>query len=105
MLSNCFTIFSKINNIVSTNNKSVNTTFLSCPFFKKKLDNYITLSNQKSCEIYSKYNTNTFPKFSVLNKPPETTIYNKYINLSHLFYKWVLNIFLASFSKNRLPVI
>ena len=107
MLSNFFTIFSKINNITSTMGKkvNVNTTFTSCPFFKKHFDNYIALSNQKSFEIYTKYNTNTFSKFSVLNKLPEPTICKTYINPSHLFYKCFFLIFLASFSKNRLPVI
>ncbi len=108
MLSNFFTIFSKINNITSRKNEivNVNTTFTSCPFFKKHFDNYIALSNQKSLEIYRKYNTNTFSKFSVLdlNKPSETTICKTYINSSHLFYKCFFLIFLASFSKNRLPV-
>jgi hypothetical protein len=108
MLSNFFTIFSKINNITSTMGKkvNVNTTFTSCPFFKKHFDNYIALSNQKSFEIYRKYNTNTFSKFSVLdlNNPSETTICKTYINSSHLFYKCFFLIFLASFSKNRLPV-
>jgi hypothetical protein len=106
MLTNFFSIFSKINNITSITNKKVkvNTTFTSCPFFKKHFDNYIELSNQKSLEIYKKYNTNTFSKFSVLNKPFEPTISKTYINLSHLFYKCFFLIFLASFSKNRLPV-
>ena len=108
MLTNFFTIFSKINNITSRTNKivNINTTFTSCPFFKKHFDNYIALSNQKSFEIYRKYNTNTFSKFSVLNnKPFEPTISKTYINLSYLFYKCFFLIFLASFSKNRLPVL
>ena len=88
MLSNCFSIISRINNITSNKNKVVNTTFLSCPFYKKHFDNYIALSNQKSFEIYSKYNTNTFPKFSVLdkkqNKNPDPNI-KKYFNSPYVF--------------------
>jgi hypothetical protein len=113
MLSNCFTIISKINNIISNNNnKSVNTTFLSCPFYKKHFNNYIALSNQKSFEIYSKYNTNTFPKFSVLDKNQNINQnmkqnmnqnikqnINKYIKPSYIFIG-CFYIFLAYFAKN-----
>jgi len=109
MLSNCFTIISKINNITPNKNitlnknKVVNTTFLSCPYFKNHINNYIALSNQKSFEIYSKYNINTFPKFSVLNKNEneimKPTIWKKYINLPY-FFIGCFYIFLASFSKN-----
>ncbi len=111
MLSNFFTIFSKINNITAKTNKivNVNTTFSSCPFFKKHLDNYITLSNQKSFEIYSKYNTNTntFSKFSVLDLNKDTTKninIKKYIN-SGFFFIGCYYIFLAAFSKNSLYII
>ena len=99
MLSNFFTIFSKINNITSTMGKkvNVNTTFTSCPFFKKHFDNYIALSNQKSFEIYTKYNTNTFSKFSVLNKTPETPISKT--NINQVYFLIGCYIFLASFSK------
>ena len=109
MLTNCFTIFSKINNITSNPNKivNVNSTFLSCPFFKKHLDNYIALSNQKSFEIYSKYNTNTFSKFSVLNlnkNTNENVNVKKYIN-SPYFLIGCYCIFLASFSENILRIV
>jgi hypothetical protein len=113
MLTNFFTIFSKINNITSKTNKilNVNTTFSSCPFFKKHLDNYIALSNQKSFEIYNKYNTNTFSKFSVLNLNTTNNInttkninIKKYIN-SGYFFIVCYYIFLASFSKNSLLIV
>jgi hypothetical protein len=109
MLSNFFTIFSKINSITSRTNKivNVNTTFSSCPFFKKHLDNYIALSNQKSFEIYNKYNTNTFSKFSVLNLNKNTTEninIKKYIN-SGYFFIGCYYIFLASFSGNSLLIV
>ena len=103
MLSNFSTIFLKLNNITSNNRKSINinTSLLLVPSFKKNLNNYIALSNQKSFEIYSKYNTNVFPRFSVLdvnkNKKIEETIWKKYINPSY-FYIGCFYIFLASFS-------
>jgi hypothetical protein len=103
MLSNFFTIISKINNITSNNNKliKINTGFLLNNSFKKNMDNYIALSNQKSFEIYSKYNRNTFLRFSVLdiNKKSEESICQKYINPSCL-YIGCFYIFLASFSVN-----
>ena len=97
MLSNCFTIISKINNITSNKSKVVNTTFLSCPYFKNHINKYIELSNQKSFEIYSKYNTNTFSKFSVLdkNKKPETNKIKKF-NSAYVFIGCYF-IFLAYF--------
>ena len=99
MLSNCFTIISKINNIIPNKNKIANTTFVSCPYFKKHINNYIVLSNQKSFEIYSKYNTVAFPKFSVLelnkNKNKEINIYQRYIPV--YFCIGFYYIFLASF--------
>lgn len=104
MISNCFTIISKINNIRSNKNKVVNTTFLSCPYFKNHINNYIALSNQKSFEIYSKYNTNIFPKFSVLelnknkNKKIETNICQKNI-IPIYFFIGCYYIFLAYFPK------
>ena len=100
MLSNFFSIISKINNITSNKNKLVNV-YLPSPSFKKTIDNYITLSNQKSFEIYSKYNTKPFLKFSVLdinknkNKKIEEVI--KYIYPSYIFIG-CFYIFLASFS-------
>ena len=114
MISNLSTIFLKINNIKSSQPKviNVNTHILSnsllypsiFPSFKKNIDNYIALSNQKSFEIYSKYNTNVFSKFSVLelnknkNKNIETNIWQKYI-ISGYFFMGCFYIFLASFSK------
>ena len=110
MLSSFSTIFLKFNNIRSTKSKIVNINVnplfnsLLNPSFKN-LNNYIKLSNQKSFEIYSKYNTNTFPKFSVLNKNEneneimKPNIWEKYINLPYFFIGWFY-IFLASFSKN-----
>jgi hypothetical protein len=113
MLTNFFTIFSKINNITSKTNKivnvNVNTTFKSCPFLKKHFDNYIALSNQKSFEIYSKYNTNDFSKFSVLNLNKNTNKninvnIKKYINPAYFFIGCYF-IFLASFSENSLLIV
>lgn len=109
MLTNFFTIFSKINNIRSmTNNIEINkkrSNPLLNLYLKKNIDNYIALSNQKSFEIYSKYNTNTFSKFSVLdsNKKPETNI-KKYINPVY-FFIGCYYIFLASFSENSLLIV
>ena len=105
MLSNFSTIFLKLNNITSTKSKlvNVNTNLFIGPSFKKNINNYIALSNQKSFEIYSKYNTNTFPKFSILdlnkNKKSETNICKKYINTAYIFIG-CFYIFLASFSQN-----
>jgi len=107
MLSNFSTIFLKLNNITSNNRKSINinTSLLLVPSFKKNLNNYIALSNQKSFEIYSKYNTNVFPRFSVLdvninkNKRMNTNAWKKYINSSY-FLIGCFYIFLASFSIN-----
>ena len=65
------------------------------------------LSNQKSFEIYSKYNTKPFSKFSALDKNNKTekAIYQKYINPSCFFIS-CFYIFLASFSiNNNLQVI
>ncbi len=109
MLSNFFTIISKINNITLIKNKliKINTNFLLNNSFKKKMDNYIALSNQKSFEIYSKYNTKPFSKFSALDKNNKTekAIYQKYINPSCFFIS-CFYIFLASFSiNNNLQVI
>jgi hypothetical protein len=104
MLSNFFSIISKINNITSNNNKLAINTNLSNPLlnhsFKKNIDKYIAISNQKSFEIYSKYNTNSFSKFSVLdlNKKSETNI-KKNINHAYIFIG-CFYIFLASFAKN-----
>jgi hypothetical protein len=85
---------------------NVNSSFTSSPFFKKQIDNYIALSNQKSFEIYSKYNTNTFSKFSVLNLNKNTNKninIKKYIN-SVYFFIGCYYIFLASFIKNSLLI-
>ena len=110
MLSNFSTIFLKLNNITSTKSKlvNVNTTLCIVPCFKKNMNNYIALSNQKSFEIYSKYNTNTFPKFSILdidknniniNKIIKTNAWKKYINHA-CFLIGCYYLFLASFSQN-----
>ena len=113
MLSNFSTIFLKLNNITSTKTKlvNVNTNLFIVPSFKKNLNNYIALSNQKSFEIYSKYNTNTFPKFSILdinkykneneneNEKTKTNTWKKYINPAYIFIG-CFYIFLASFSQN-----
>lgn len=107
MLSNFFSVISKINNITTKKDKLVINTNLSKtllnPSLKKTIDNYIALSNQKSFEIYSKYNRNTFSKFSVLdvnkNKKIEPNICKKYINPAYIFIGWFY-IFLASFTKN-----
>jgi hypothetical protein len=98
MLSNLSTIFLKINNIRLNEYKVVNAPLLSSPYTKKNINNYIAISNQKSFEIYSKYNK---PKFSVLelNKDKNTNI-KKYINPVS-FFIGCYYIFLASFSENR----
>jgi len=104
MLSNFFTIISKINNISLNKNKliNVNSICLLNHSFNKNMKNYIALSNQKSFEIYSKYNTNTFLKYSILdkNKKIEESICKKYINSSYIFIG-CFYIFLASFSINN----
>jgi hypothetical protein len=92
MLSNLSTIFLKINNIRSREHKVVNAPLLSSPYIKKNINNYIAISNQKSFEIYSKYNK---PKFSVLEL---NTNIKKYINPVYLFIGCYY-IFLASFPK------
>lgn len=100
MLSNLSTIFLKINNIRSREHKVVNAPLLSSPYIKKNINNYIAISNQKSFEIYSKYNK---PRFSVLelntniNTNTNTHI-KKYINPVYLFIGCYY-IFLASFPK------
>jgi hypothetical protein len=117
MLSNLSTIFLKINNIRSNQHKEVNvntnTSLLLSPYTKKNINNYIALSNQKSFEIYSKYNTNTnintntFSKFSVLNlnkNTNENVNVKKYINSSY-FLIGCYCIFLASFSQNILLIV
>jgi hypothetical protein len=97
MLSNLSTIFLKINNIRSREHKVVNVPLLSSLYTKKNINNYIVISNQKSFEIYSKYNK---PKFSVLelNKNTNTNI-KKYIK-PEFFFIGCYYIFLAYFSGN-----
>ena len=106
MLSNLSSMFFKLNNIKSNKDKfkNINTNIfnpLLISSLKKNMNNYITLSNQKSFEIYRKYNTNTLPRFRALNTnaKPEPSVCEKYIN-SVYFLIGCFYIFLASFTEN-----